>query len=362
MSVGRLAVLTSGGDAPGMNAAIWAVMKVAAARGIDVVGVERGFDGLVDGAFVDLTRRLADGSVAPISGLEGVAGTGGTFLGSSRSARFRDREGRAEAARRLADAGIGGLVVIGGNGSLTGAHLLATEGDVPVVGIPATIDNDVGGSTDAIGVDTALNTIIDACDRLSDTARSHHRAFIVEVMGRRSGYLAMASAVAAVADAVLLPEQPAPEDQVVEELERVLRWSFSPERNKPRVLVIKAEGVPTPVHRLAERLAGRVADLENVSVRTVVLGHLVRGGHPSFHDRLVAGRLARAAVDALVAGRSDVMAAWEPNVGEPSVDPKVGLVDLATMIEETERLLDGTSEVTVRRIRLMKEARAVLAL
>jgi len=358
----RIAVLTSGGDAPGMNAAVWATIKIAAARGIDVVGVERGYDGLIDGAFQQLTRTLAGGGLAPVPGLDWLAGTGGTFLGSSRCARFHTVDGRAGACRSLREAEVDGLIVIGGNGSLTGAHLLATECAIPVVGIPASIDNDIGGTTDAIGVDTALNTIIDACDRLSDTARSHHRAFVVEVMGRRSGYLAMASAVAATADAVLLPEQPRDEREVLDELEGLLRRSFSPDRRKRRVLIIKAEGVPTPTLLLAERLQARVEDLGNVSVRTVVLGHLVRGGHPTFHDRMIAGRLALGAVDALAGGRTDLMVGWESNLGEPTQDPHVFLIPLADMIIETDRLLDGTSEVTAMRLRLIQEVRGVLAL
>ncbi len=361
-SMRRIAVLTSGGDAPGMNAAVWAIIKLAAARGTHVVGVEGGYDGLVDGVFQDLTRALDGGGLAPVSGLDWLAGTGGTFLGSSRCPRFREPEGRARACARLSDADVDGLVVIGGNGSLTGAHLLANECGVPVIGIPASIDNDIGGSTDAIGVDTALNTIIEACDRISDTARSHHRAFVLEVMGRRSGYLAMASAVAATADAVLLPEQPRDAAETLDQLEELLRRSFSADRSKRRVLIIKAEGVPTPTLLLAEQLQGRVEDLESVSVRGIVLGHLIRGGHPTYHDRMIAGRLALAALDALSAGSSDVMAGWQANIGTRTRDPHVSIVSLSDMLTETDRLLDGTSDVTMMRMRLIREVQGVLAL
>lgn len=345
-----------------MNAAVWAIIKLAAARGIHVVGVEGGYDGLIDGVFQDLTRRLHGGGLAPVAGLDWLAGTGGTFLGSSRCPRFREPEGRARACGHMADANIDGLVIIGGNGSLTGAHLLSDECGVPIVGIPASIDNDIGGSTDAIGVDTALNTIIEACDRVSDTARSHHRAFVLEVMGRRSGYLAMAAAVAATADAVLLPEQPRDPAAVLDQLEELLRRSFSSDRSKRRVLVIKAEGVPTPTLLLAEQLQGRVDDLENVSVRGIVLGHLIRGGHPTYHDRMIAGRLALAALDALTAGTTDVMAGWQSNVGTKTQDPQVSIVPLSDMLTETERLLDGTSDVTIMRMRLIREVQGVLAL
>lgn len=361
-SLHKIAVLTSGGDAPGMNAAVWAIIKLAAARGIDVVGVEGGYDGLIDGVFQDLTRDLGGGGLAPVPGLDWLAGTGGTFLGSSRCPRFRESEGRTRACQAMRGAAVEGLVVIGGNGSLTGAHLLANECGIPIVGIPASIDNDIGGSTDAIGVDTALNTIIEACDRVSDTARSHHRAFVLEVMGRRSGYLAMASAVAATADAVLLPEQPRDASEILDQLEELLRRSFSSDRSKRRVLIIKAEGVPTPTLLLADQLQSRVRDLENVSVRGIVLGHLIRGGHPTYHDRMMAGRLALAALDALNAGATDVMAGWQSNIGTKTHDPQVSLVSLLDMLTETDRLLDGTSEVTAMRMRLIREVQGVLAL
>ena len=252
--------------------------------------------------------------------------------------------------------------MIGGNGSLAGAHRLATEGDIPVIGIPASIDNDIGGTTDAIGVDTALNTIIEACDRLSDTARSHHRAFVVEVMGRRSGYLAMASAVAVTADAVLLPEQVRDGDEILAELEQLLRASFSSDRNKRRVLIIKAEGVPTTTLALADQLQSRVSDLDNVTIRPIVLGHLIRGGHPTFHDRMIAGRLALGAINALEAGVTDAMIGWQSNLGSNTADVNVSVVTLLDMLAETERLLDGTSEVTKMRLHLLSEVQGVLAL
>ncbi len=361
-NINKVAILTSGGDAPGMNAAVWAIIKLAAARNIQVVGVERGYDGLIDSVFQKLTRELDDGTLAPVTGLDWLAATGGTFLGSSRCHRFLEPEHRAAACTSMRAHDVDALIVIGGNGSLTGAHHLAVECGIPVVGIPASIDNDIGGTTDAIGVDTALNTIIEACDRLSDTARSHHRAFVVEVMGRRSGYLAMAAAVAATADAVLLPEQPRDTAVIVDELSQLLRHSFSGDRSKRRVLIIKAEGVPTPTLLLAEQLQTRVDDLENVTIRPIVLGHLIRGGHPTFHDRMIAGRLALGAVNALDAGQSDVMLGWQSNIGERTSDPNVSVVPLTEMLAETERLLDGTSEVTKMRLHLLSEVQGVLAL
>ena len=187
----RLAVLTSGGDAPGMNAAIHTLVKAALARGHEVLGVSNGFEGLMAGRAVLLHPTDVDE----------VSRLGGTFLGSARAPGFREAPGRAEAIRRMREHGIEGLAVIGGNGSLAGAHALAAETSVPVVGVPASIDNDIGHTALAIGVDTAVNTIVEACDRIADTARAHRRAFVVEVMGRESGFLAMRAGVAAEAAA-----------------------------------------------------------------------------------------------------------------------------------------------------------------
>ncbi len=357
----RIAVLTSGGDAPGMNTALWATIKLGAASNLEVVGVERGYDGLIEGTMRELTRASDEG-LLPAPGLAWLAGTGGTFLESSRSEAFRTPEGRAEAAATLGRAAIDGLVVIGGNGSLTGAHLLAREQGVQVVGIPASIDNDIGGTADAIGVDTALNTILDACDRISDTARSHHRAFILEVMGRRSGYLALTSGVAASADAVLLPERPKTASEILDQLEDLVRHSFTASRRKRRLLIIKAEGVDAPTMQLAADLEARVADLGTVTVRATILGHIVRGGRPTYHDRMLAGRLALAAVGTLTGGAGDVMVAWNSDTGRRTIDPAVTLVPLDSMITETDRMLDGSSEVVQRRIRLLEEVEGVLAL
>lgn len=357
----RIAVLTSGGDAPGMNSALWATIKIGAASNLEVIGVEHGYDGLIDGDFRDLTR-MSTSRLLPAPGLAWLAGTGGTFLESSRSARFRTPEGRAAAASRLDGAAIDGLIVIGGNGSLTGAHLLAAEHGIQVVGIPASIDNDIGATADAIGVDTALNTILDACDRISDTARSHHRAFILEVMGRSSGYLALTSGVAASADAVLLPERPKTAAEILEGLEDLVRSSFSADRDKRRLLIIKAEGVAVPTMELAADLEARVADMETVTVRATILGHIVRGGRPAYHDRMIAGRMALAAIGALTGGAGDVMVAWNSEIGRRTIDPSVTLVALTDMISETNAMLDGSSETVQRRIRLLEEVEGVLAL
>ena len=357
-----IAVLTSGGDAPGMNAAVRAIAKLAAARGVRVLGVESGYEGLIDGRMRELTVATEQGLVIPPE-IDELVGLGGTVLGSARSARFREPNGRAEAAGRLD--GIHGLVVIGGNGSLAGAHALATEHGVRVIGMPASIDNDIGCTGMAIGVDTALNTIVEACDRISDTARAHRRAFVVEVMGRDCGYLAMASAVAAGADAVLFREQNRSDDAVVSAVLEAVLHGFAAPRNKRRVLIIKAEGVELPCTRLVRLLNERLEqELPGVEVRATVLGHLVRGGHPSYQDRMIAGRLAFGALMALLEGATDEMIAWQPVVsgGTPTPDASVVRFPLARVLEETQALLDGTSPVTKRRLALIEGVEGTLGI
>lgn len=346
-----------------MNTAIRAIAKIAAGAGVRVVGVEQGYDGLIDGSFRDLTRETDDG-LATVKGTDLIGGIGGTILGSARSKRFRTAEGRAQAAERLA--GIDGLIVIGGNGSLTGAHLLATEHpSVRVMGIPASIDNDIGCTGLAIGVDTALNTIVEACDRIGDTARAHRRAFVVEVMGRDCGYLAMASAIAAGADAVLFREQGRSDDEVVESVEKAILRGFGAGREKQRILIIKSEGVKIPATLLTKILTERLEPrLEGVEIRATVLGHLVRGGAPSYQDRAIAGRLAMAALDAMINGCTDEMVAWQPPVegGFDTRDAHVKRFSLAKVLEETESLLDGSSPITQRRVKLIEQVEGILGL
>jgi 6-phosphofructokinase 1 len=355
-----LAILTSGGDSPGMNACVRAVTKVAAARGLRVLGVREGYEGLIDGRFRELTS--AEGSRWIVDPEVDACGAwGGTVLGSARSARFVTPEGRKAAAGHMAH--VDGLIVVGGNGSLTGAHLFATELGIRVIGIPASIDNDIGCTGTAIGVDTALNTIVEACDRISDTARAHRRAFVVEVMGRQCGYLAMASAVAAGADAVLFREQGASEPELVERVARVIRGAF--ERGKRRVLILKAEGVELPCTRLVHLLEENLLPtLPGAEIRGTVLGHLVRGGSPSFQDRMVAGRFGFAAVEALLAGATDQMVAWQSSTpgGITTVDTAVQRFSLDTVLTETRALIDGTSPVTRRRLQLLQAVEGVLPL
>jgi 6-phosphofructokinase 1 len=346
-----------------MNACIRSVTKVAASRGVPVWGVEMGYDGLIDGRFRPLTRQSGGGVLAPIGDVETMGSLGGTVLGSSRCPRFFTREGRAAAIQQLQRYSITGFVVIGGNGSLAGAHVLAEEGSVPVIGIPASIDNDIGLSRESLGVDSALNTIIEACDRITDTARSHHRAFIVEVMGRQSGYLAMASAVAAAADGVLLPEHQRSREEVMDAVTQCIANGFHASRDKTRALIIKAEGVPVPTHEIVQEVTARLGPESQIEVRGTVLGHLVRGGSPSFRDRLLAGRFGLVAVDAVLAGTSDRMTGWNlTDLGEPTSDSWIRLFPLAEVLEESQALLDGTSPVTMDRVRRMEAIQGVLAL
>jgi 6-phosphofructokinase 1 len=349
----RIGVLTSGGDAPGMNAAIRSVVKSAIARGHTVMGVRNGYEGLLAGDTVQL--GLTD--------VDGISRFGGTLLGSARSTHFPTPAGQADARERVAAMGLDGLVVIGGNGSLTGAHALADGRPCQIVGLPGSIDNDIGHTRLCIGVDTAVNTIVEACDRISDTARAHRRAFVVEVMGRQSPYLAMRAGIAADADVILYGDLD--EDETVARLRTLLREGFDPARGKKRVLIIKAEGVAIPTSRLVERLAGHLeTDAPGVGIRETILGHVVRGGAPSALDRLIAQRLALGAVGALEKGAHDVMMAWEPEpgVGTPTPDPSVRAVDLETMLAETARMLAGQSATTGSRAQLLEAYGSLLAL
>ncbi len=358
-----LALLTSGGDAPGMNTAVAAATKVAIGLGAEVLGVLDGYEGLMAGRLEPLDTRSVDG----------IWHRGGTVLGSARSERFRTAEGRAAAARQLSAHGVDALIVIGGNGSLTGGRLLAAEHGVPIVGIPASIDHDLACTSHALGVDTALNTIIEACDRISDTARSHHRCFVVEVMGRQCGYLAMAAAIGAQADAVLFREQGKDEETLAAELSKLIVAAVR-DRGKKRLLVIKAEGVEVPTERIVARLEQASAEHGlGMGVRTTVLGHVVRGGSPSFRDRLVAGRLAHGAVWAALAAPDDIralaareglMVGWEPREpgGAATPDRSVQLFPLDHVLAQTDALLSGEHPTTRGRVKLLGAVQGVLAL
>jgi len=285
----RLAVLTSGGDAPGMNAAIRAVVRTGLEKGFELFGVRRGYLGLMEGDFCPLTAR----------DVGGIMQRGGTILGSARSREFRNESGRAQALRRLEEQGIRALVVIGGNGSQAGAYALCKAG-FPVVGVASTIDNDLYGSDITIGVDTALNIALEAIDRLKVTASSHHRAFVVEVMGRDCGYLALMTGIAGGAEAITLPEVEADPEQLAAEI----RTAY--ERGKPHALIVAAEGARWNASALADYFR-RQHERLGFEVRATILGHVQRGGAPTFADRMLATRLGAAAVERLARGEHGVL-------------------------------------------------------
>jgi 6-phosphofructokinase 1 len=283
----KLAVLTSGGDAPGMNAAVRAVTRTALAQRWEVVGIEAGYGGLLEGRF----QRLGTREVG------GILQRGGTVLGIARSTEFATPEGQELAASSLKKAGLEGLVVIGGEGSLTGALRLQERG-VKVVGIPASIDNDVFGTDTAIGVDTALNTALEAIDRIKDTASSHQRARVVEVMGRRCGYLALMSGIAGGAEVVSIPEFEANPQEIMQAFRR--SW----EQGKPHFIVVAAEGAPLSADDIHKYINDTEGAFES---RLTVLGHIQRGGSPTAFDRILASRMGTAAVKALSEGESGMM-------------------------------------------------------
>ncbi|EYB69700.1 6-phosphofructokinase [Deinococcus phoenicis] len=283
----RLAVLTSGGDAPGMNAAIRAVVRTATHQGVEVVGVRRGFSGLHRG---DL-RLIGPRDVA------NTIQRGGTVLLTARSHTWRTPEGRAKGAQYLREWGVDGLIVIGGDGSFHGAHLLQQEHGIPVVGIPGTIDNDLYGTDHTIGYFTAVETALDAVDKLRDTGASHERIFVIEVMGRHAGHIALEVAVAGGAEEVFIPEDPKPVDGVVQ----IVKDSVA--KGKASSIIIVAEGYPGG----ALGVAGAIEAGTGLETRVSILGHIQRGGSPVSSDRVLASRLGEAAVYALMDGRSDVM-------------------------------------------------------
>ena len=352
----RIGVLTSGGDAPGMNAALRTVVVVGVARGHEVFGVRRGYEGLLAGDLVPLDPAA----------VEGISRFGGTMLGSARSKTFPTEEGQRRARHQIAEHKLDALVVIGGNGSLTGAHVLAEDRPCQILGLPASIDNDIGHCGLAIGVDTAVNTIVEACDRISDTARAHRRAFIVEVMGRHCGFLAMRAGIAAEADAILYGEEgELGEDALVAKLTDVLDRAFAPSRDKKRVLIMKAEGVKVPTDALVRRLQAYLDEhAPGADVRETVLGHVVRGGNPSALDRVIAQRLGFATVLAAEQGAHDVMLSWDVpyDHGQATPDNHVRMVSINEVLAETAKVLDGTSPVVKTRVTLLEKARDVLAL
>jgi len=292
MIMKRIAVLTSGGDAPGMNAAIRAVVRTGIRNGFEVYGVRLGYSGLIDGKFVPLGPR----------DVGGIIQKGGTFLGSARCEEFKTEKGIQEALRALNENDIESLVVIGGNGSQTGNYKLHQHG-FPVVGVASTIDNDLVGSDISIGLDSALNIAIEAIDRLKVTGSSHQRAFLVEVMGRKCGYLALMSAIAGGAEAFVIPEVKNDPEKVA----KILQEAY--ERGKSHAIVVVAEGAEYNATKL-EQYFQQHQERIGFALRSTILGHVQRGGTPTAFDRLLASQLGAGAVDCIVKKQFGVLVGW----------------------------------------------------
>jgi 6-phosphofructokinase 1 len=286
--INKIGVLTSGGDAPGMNAAIRAVTRAAIYSNKEVYGIRRGYEGMIDG---DIVRLLS-------SDVSGIIQKGGTILKTARSARFRTPEGRKQAFENLEKFGIDGIVVIGGDGSFTGASILSQEYDIPVIGIPGTIDNDLYGTDYTIGYDTALNTVIEAVDKIRDTASSHNRIFFVEVMGREAGFVALESGIATGAEVIMIPE-------VKNQLQELREFLSQRAKSNKSSIIIVAEGDD---EGNAAEIAQKVQpEFPQFDIRITNLGHIQRGGSPSCYDRVSASRMGVAAIEALLDDQKSIM-------------------------------------------------------
>ncbi len=283
----KIGVFTSGGDAPGMNACVRAVVRCGIYNGLEVVGIQYGYEGMIKGMFVDLQARS----------VSNIIQRGGTILRTARSEQFKTKEGRAQAAANLKAAGIDGLVAIGGDGTFQGATYLFEEHHIPVIGVPGTIDNDLFGTDYTIGYDTAVNTAMEAIDKIRDTAASHDRLFYVEVMGRDAGFIALDVGISSGSEHIAIPET----HTNIQDLKEALMASKA---HKSSAIIIVAEGEESGG---ALSLAEKIKDAAGYDYRICVLGHIQRGGSPTARDRLLASRLGVAAVDALLEGQSGVM-------------------------------------------------------
>jgi 6-phosphofructokinase 1 len=321
----RIAVLTSGGDAPGMNAAVRAIVRAGLHHGCEMYGVQMGFEGLVAGNINQLNAR----------DVGGIIQHAGTVLGSARCAEFMTESGQRKALRKLAERNIDAVMVIGGNGSQMGAHVLSAAG-LSVVGVASTIDNDLYGSDITIGVDTALNIALEAIDRLRVTASSHRRGLLVEVMGRNCGYLALMAGLAGGAEAIVVPERELAPEQLAARLQAAY------ERGKKHALIVVAEGAANNASRLAQYFNDHEDQL-GFEVRATILGHVQRGGTPTAFDRLLATRLGVAAMEVLVRGEHGVLVGLLDNkAGTTTLDEVAGrekpvdlsLLDMAEMLSK----------------------------
>ncbi len=319
-NIRKVGVMTSGGDSPGMNAAIRSVVRTCAFHQIECVGIYRGYQGLIEGDFKIMDARSVNN----------IINKGGTILKSARSKDFRTREGRDIAYTKAKEEGLDALVVIGGDGSFTGAMIFSEENDFPVMGIPGTIDNDIFGTSSTLGYDTALNTVVEAIDKIRDTASSHNRLFFVEVMGRDVGNIALNAGVGAGAEEILIPEENLGKDRLLESLKR------SRASGKSSSIVVVAEGDKTGdnVFELKDYVE---ANLPEYEVRVSVLGHMQRGGSPSCWDRVLASRMGVKAVESLMDGITNNM---------------VGIRDTQIVLCPLDQAVKGKTDIDVELIRV----------
>ncbi|UMB60584.1 6-phosphofructokinase [Lutibacter sp. A80] len=311
--ISRIGVLTSGGDAPGMNAAIRAVVRACAYYNIECYGVYRGYQGLIEGDFKQLTAR----------DVSNIINRGGTILKSARSTEFRTKEGREKAYQNIKKAEIDALVLIGGDGTFTGGMVFNEEHMLPCIGIPGTIDNDIYGTNFTIGYDTALNTVVEVIDKIRDTASSHNRLFFVEVMGRDAGFIALNAGVGAGAEEILIPEEDLGLDRLLESLKRTKRSG----KSSSIVVVSEGDKIGKNVFELADYVE---ENMPQYDVRVSVLGHMQRGGSPSCFDRVLASRLGVKAVELLLDGKSNLMVGL--------IDNKVATTELDLAVKEHHKI------------------------
>lgn len=316
----RIGLITSGGDAPGMNAAIRAVVRACSYYKVECLGYYRGYQGIIEGDYLNLDARS----------VKNIISKGGTILKSARSNEFRTKEGREKAFKSLKKAEVDGLILIGGDGTFTGGIIFGKEYQIPFIGIPGTIDNDIAGTNYTIGYDTALNTVVEVIDKIRDTASSHNRLFFIEVMGRDAGFIALNAGVGAGAEEILIPEEDLGLDRLLESLKKSKR------SGKTSSIVVVSEGdkIGKNVFELAEYVKENLPDYE---ARVSVLGHMQRGGSPSCFDRVLASRLGVKAVEELLDGKSNVM---------------VGLIDNTVITTDIEKAIKSSHDINRELLRI----------